>query len=83
MFDNAALLPINFSVSDWLILREKSKIVKEYNHRAGQRCFELLALIGSPQLSDMASQESTMKDVKILQGIIFKFVNRIQTQEYQ
>ena len=42
-----------------------------FMHRAGQRCFELLALIGSPQLSsvevDMASQESTMKDVKILQ----------------
>ena len=60
-------------------------------HRAGQRCFELLALIGSPQLSfskvfpaeqtsvDMASQESTMKDVKILQlsfvfAISFKFL---------
>ena len=64
-------------------------------HRAGQRCFELLALIGSPQLSyktldtvysynntkigihsfhalwivevDKASQESTMKDIKIVQ----------------
>ena len=31
-------------------------------HRAGQRCFELLAIIGSPQL---LLQESTTKEVKL------------------
>ena len=31
--------------------RAYANITKTSMHRAGQRCFELLALIGSPQLS--------------------------------
>ena len=32
-------------------LTKRIRNVNEIKHRAGQRCFELLALIGSPQLS--------------------------------
>ena len=35
-------------------------------HRAGQRCFELVEVEVETVEVDMASQESTMKDVKIL-----------------
>ena len=33
------------------IFRKTKLMIYYFKHRAGQRCFELLALIGSPQLS--------------------------------
>ena len=40
-----------------------------FTHRAGQRCFELLALIGSPQLSCNGDTSRCCMDVKMLQHI--------------
>ena len=44
--------------------------ITKIKHRTGQRCFELLALIGSPQLSFQRYSQLNkhLKDVKMLQS---------------
>ena len=39
-------------------------------HRAGQRCFELLALIGSPQLSFPGVDHEGRQDIAVLISVV-------------